>query len=83
MCYWKRGDKRPKEAAMRHLRVEYQDNTYDYVPDWMLGDLIASNRIKRFFRPGDKKWVTPGVDAVRDTGRVNPGLETTEAESPA
>ncbi len=57
-----------KEAEMIHLRVEYKNSRYDYVPDSKLDALISAREIKRFFRPFDKEWVTIGVDPVRGSG---------------
>jgi hypothetical protein len=50
---------------MKFLRVEYRDSTYDYVPAWMLCDPAKCSKIKRFFRPGENRWVMLGVDRVR------------------
>jgi len=50
------------------LRVQYQNDKFDYVNDFALGRLITSNEIKRFYRPSEERWITIGLDAVRGVG---------------
>jgi hypothetical protein len=45
------------------LHVIYTDNHYDYVKDFMLDDLIESQKIAKFRRSAG--WVTIGVDPIR------------------
>jgi len=45
------------------LQVIYIDKHYDYVKDFMLDNLIESQKIARFRR--STGWVTIGVDPVR------------------
>ena len=52
---------------MRHIEVEYQDGSHAFVDDHSLENLIKSNRIKQFFRPSEKRWITIGIDAVRSS----------------
>ncbi len=58
------------------LRVQYHNNEYNYVSSSMLDKLIADEEISKFYRPSEKRWITPGIDPVRT---VNPlayeGLE--------
>ena len=51
---------------MRHIEVEYQDGTHAFVDDHSLEGLIKSNRIKRFYRPSEKRWIIIGIDTVRN-----------------
>jgi hypothetical protein len=39
------------------LRIQYQDNKYNYVSPETLDELIMSRRIRQFFRPSEKRWV--------------------------
>ena len=50
---------------MRHIEVEYQDDTHAFVDDHGLEDLVRLGQIKKFHRPSERRWVTIGIDAVR------------------
>jgi hypothetical protein len=50
---------------MAYIRVKYQSNTFDYIPEHLLDTLITLNEITHFYRSGDKKWVVLGLDPVR------------------
>jgi hypothetical protein len=50
------------------LRVQYNNDKFDYVNDFSLGRLITTNEIKKFYRPSEERWIIVGVDAVRGTG---------------
>jgi hypothetical protein len=39
------------------LRIQYQDNKYNYVSPENLDELIMSRKIRQFFRPSEKRWV--------------------------
>ena len=56
-----------------YLRVKYVDNSYDYIVGTGLGKLIRENKIKRFYRYSEEKWVTVGVDPVRGVGGLYGG----------
>jgi len=45
------------------IQVEWTNNRYDYVKDFMLARLIDSGVVVRFLRYSG--WVTIGVDPVR------------------
>jgi len=45
------------------IQVNYTDDRYDFVKDFMLETLIASGAIAKFRRSSG--WVTIGVDPVR------------------
>ena len=48
------------------IKVIYQNGTLDMVDPSILGDLIASNTIKKFFR--SEGWATVQSDPVRGRG---------------
>ncbi|MGO9612046.1 MAG: GSU3473 family protein [Dissulfurispiraceae bacterium] len=48
-----------------HIRVVYEDDTYDMVTDCMLDIMLSSERVKKFYRYSEEKWVTVGVDPIR------------------
>jgi len=56
-----------------YLRVKYTDNSYDYIAGTVLGKLIRDNKIKRFYRYSEEKWVTIGVDSIRGKGGIYGG----------
>jgi hypothetical protein len=66
------GIKHIKEVFMV-LRVQYQNDKFDYVNDFALGRLITSNEIKRFYRPSEERSITIGLDAIRGTGGTYTG----------
>ena len=45
------------------VQVEWTNNSYDYVKDFMLGSLMEAGVVVRFLRGSG--WVTIGVDPVR------------------
>jgi hypothetical protein len=49
------------------VRVEYNDNRYDYVTEKKLDSLLESSQIVKFKRITG--WVTIGVDPLRKPGR--------------
>ena len=50
------------------IKVMYQDGKIGETENYQLDDLIASNKIKKFQRSG--KWVTIGVDPIREAKRA-------------
>jgi hypothetical protein len=62
------------------LRVQYQDDKFDYVNETTLGRLIFSREIKRFYRPSEEKWITPGLDPVRGAGGPYTGPERRQVQ---
>ncbi len=54
-----------------HVRVVYNDDTYDMVADCMLDIMLSSDRVKKFYRYSEQKWVTVGVDPIRAKKRDN------------
>lgn len=45
------------------VQVNWTNNRYDYVNDYMLDSLIEAGVVARFLRTGG--WVTVGVDPIR------------------
>jgi len=60
---------------MRHIEVEYLDGRHAFIDNHFLQILIDSKRIKRFFRPSEKRWVTIGIDSIRGWGGNYWGFE--------
>jgi hypothetical protein len=58
------------------IQVNYPDNSFDYVKDSQLHNLIESRKITRFRRSSG--WVTVGVDPSRQFQRA-PAAEPTES----
>jgi hypothetical protein len=50
------------------LHIQYPDDRYDWVSDFVLDRLLLHNWVKRFFRPSEDRWVTVGVDPIRGAG---------------
>ena len=59
--------------AMRHIKVKYQNNNYDFVPDYTLDQLISARKIKKFYRFSEERWVTAGFDRIRGIGGIYSG----------
>ena len=60
---------------MRHIEVEYQDETHAFIDDYTLEKLIRLRLIKRFYRPSERRWVAIGFDAVRSEKGIYTGWE--------
>ncbi len=56
-----------------YLRVNYTDNSYDYIAGTTLNKLIRQHKVKRFYRNSAHRWVTVGVDPIRGMGGVYAG----------
>ena len=63
------------------LRVQYQDERFDYVQPAALDGLIVSGRVKKLYRPLDREWATVGIDAVRGSGGPYSGTDRRQGES--
>ncbi len=48
------------------IHVQYSDGRFDYVSAPTLDRFLSKNRVKRFFRPSEGRWVTVGVDPIRE-----------------
>jgi len=55
------------------IRVMYQDDKFDMVKPLILDGLIASGRLKKFFRL--EGWATIGIDPIRGRGSRYEGPE--------
>jgi hypothetical protein len=60
---------------MRHLWVRYANGTSDVVGQVMLDDLLVENKINQFYRPSESRWITLGIDPVRENGGRYAGPE--------
>ncbi len=58
---------------MKHVSVQYHNDTFGTIPDLALDNLISSLQIKKFYRPSEKRWVTVGYDRVRGAGGLYSG----------
>lgn len=57
------------------VQVNWTNNRYDYVNDYMLDSLIEAGVVARFLR--STGWVTIGVDPIR-TPKSNPHYDGAE-----
>ncbi len=55
------------------IRVVYPNNKYDMVKDYVLNELIASGKIKSFYRSSG--WAVVGRDRIRGEGGLYGGPE--------
>ena len=64
------------------IHIMYPGNTYDYVREFMLGNLIETGKIVKFRRANG--WVSIGDDLVRDEKLKTPfrGVERRTAAQP-
>jgi hypothetical protein len=47
------------------IRIVFDDNTCDVIPDEMLQIGITCKKVKMFYRNSEKSWIIVGVDPVR------------------
>lgn len=47
------------------IRVVYEDDSLDMIPPHILQLGIECKKIKMFYRESEKRWITVGVDRVR------------------
>lgn len=59
------GGGRYKTGEMMLVHVQYQDNHYDYVGNNILDSLLDKERVKRFYRPSEERWVNVAIDPIR------------------
>jgi hypothetical protein len=48
------------------IRVVYEDDSLDMIPSHILQIGIECKKIKMFYRESEKRWITVGVDPVRE-----------------
>jgi hypothetical protein len=51
---------------MMTIKVQYQNSVYDIVLADTLQRLLDNGKIKKFYRYSEKRWITIGVDPVRN-----------------
>jgi hypothetical protein len=66
---------RKTRKAMRHIEVQYRDETHAFVDDYLLDSLIRSGKITHFYRPSEGRWIQIGVDPTRKGTSAPPGRE--------
>ena len=57
------------------IRIQYNNDKYDYVPGRVLNEQIARKNIKQFYRHSEKRWIIIGVDRIRGMGGTYDGSE--------
>ena len=66
------------------LRVQYQNDHYDYIDTHILDRLLVEgNTLRRFFRPSEGRWVNIFRDPVRGVGGVYSGLNGRQSHKAA
>lgn len=60
------------------LHVQYRDLHFDYVDSRILDWLIAKRRLRLFFRPSEKRWISVSDDPVRGIGGEYSGSDRRE-----
>jgi hypothetical protein len=60
---------------MRHIEVKYQNGGHAFVDDYLLEALIRSRQIQQFYRPSERRWITIGIDPIREKGAEYSGRE--------
>jgi len=58
-----------------HIRVVYNNNTYDYVMPFVFEHLLERDKIKSFYRYSEERWIQVGVDKMRGDGGFYNGDE--------
>ncbi len=61
------------------IKVLYTDNKYDMVKDFVLDELILSDKIIKFYR--SNRWVTVGDGPIRGMGGFYRGPERRHSQS--
>ncbi len=72
-----------KEKKKITVHVQYKDLHYDYVGPWFLDRLIARERLIRFYRPSEEKWIDVYGDSIRGTGGSYSGPERRHQDNKA
>ncbi len=47
------------------IKVQYQNNHYDFVNTPTLDRLLGRNEIRQFYRPSEKRWIDVYRDPIR------------------
>ena len=65
---------------MKHIWVRYKTGTEDIVHQRMFEELLAHGAIAQFYRTSENRWITPGVDRIRETAGHYTGPERRNIE---
>ena len=60
---------------MKHIWVKYKTGCEDVVHQEMLEYLLARGDIAQFYRTSETRWITPGIDVVRQRSGRHAGPE--------
>ncbi len=60
---------------MSLIRLKYKTNKFDYARGKTLDHLIETKQIAQFYRAGEGRWITPGIDPIRRKGMWHAGPE--------
>lgn len=52
-----------------NIRVMYKDGKYDMIRAFRLDHFLGEDKIGKFFRNSEKRWVTIGTDPIRKNRR--------------
>jgi hypothetical protein len=58
---------------MPYIRVVYKTNKFDYVSSDLLDALITMERITKFYRASEERWINVRFDPIRGRGRKYQG----------
>ena len=53
---------------MPYIRVVYKTNKYDYVSSGLLDRLIRMEKIAKFYRASERRWINVRFDPIRGRG---------------
>jgi tetratricopeptide (TPR) repeat protein len=67
------------DTMYKLIQVKYRNNREGIVDDVTLNELIASSKIKQFYRPSEDRWVNIDYDSIRMQENGYMGLERREA----
>ena len=60
---------------MSYIRVVYKTNKFDYVSGNLLGGLITLEKIAKFYRASENRWINVRFDPIRGRGGHYQGPE--------
>lgn len=52
-----------------NIKVIYRDGKYDMVRAFRLDFFLAEDRIEKFYRNSEQRWITIGTDPIRGPGQ--------------
>ena len=71
------------ETMYNLVQVRYRNNREGLVDDVTLNELIASGKVKQFYRPSESRWVDVDHDSVRAQSNGYKGAERRKANKAA